>query len=61
MPHPVIVADDCIGCGACVEACPTETLDLVDGVATVVEEENCVGCAACEGDCPVGAITEIAE
>ncbi len=30
MSHPVIDADECIGCGICVDACPQEVLE-VDG------------------------------
>ncbi|MEG2517115.1 MAG: 4Fe-4S binding protein, partial [Raoultibacter sp.] len=26
MSHPVINADECIGCGICVDACPQEVL-----------------------------------
>lgn len=60
MSHPVIVADECIACGVCVDSCPTGVLELED-VATVTNEDACVACAACQDACPVGAITEIVE
>ena len=58
--HPVINTDDCIGCGACADACPMGVIEVED-VATVADADSCVGCEACLGACPVEAITEIAE
>jgi ferredoxin len=47
----------CIGCGACIDTCPTEALEMVDDKA-VVDAEKCVDCGACIDSCPVSAITE---
>ena len=58
--HPVINTDDCIGCGACADACPMGVIEVED-VATVDDADSCFGCVACLGACPVEAITEIAE
>ncbi|MBY4797703.1 4Fe-4S binding protein [Collinsella sp. AGMB00827] len=60
MSHPVIEADECIACGVCVDACPTDVLEMND-VATVADEDSCIACAACQDACPTGAITEIVE
>ena len=58
LSQPVIDLSRCLGCGACVAACPEErVLDLVHGQAVVVNGGRCVGHAACERECPVGAIT----
>lgn len=46
----------CIGCGLCIDTCPFEALNMVDGVS-VVDPEKCVECGACLKVCPVGAIT----
>ena len=43
MPHPIIDADECIGCGICVDACPQETLEVPGGIAEVVNEDSCIG------------------
>ena len=61
MSHPVINADDCVGCGICVDACPQEVLEVPAGTAEVVKEDACIGCGECLEECPMGAITEIAE
>lgn len=61
MPHPVIDAEECITCGACVDVCPTDTLELGDTTAEVARPENCIACGACLEACPTGAITEIKE
>ncbi len=50
-----IDADECIGCGACVEVCPSETLELVDGTAVVSGDES-INCGHCEAVCPSGAV-----
>lgn len=55
---PYIDPLHCIGCGACVRACPEgDVLGLVGGTAVVVNGLRCVGHARCEEACPVGAIT----
>ncbi len=52
-PHPIIFTDRCIGCQACVDACPHDVLAIVDGVAAVVEAEQCMEDTACQAECPV--------
>ncbi len=52
-PHPVIFPDRCIGCHACVEACPHDVLAIVGGIATVVAREQCMEDTSCQVECPV--------
>jgi thioredoxin reductase (NADPH) len=55
--YPMIDRSQCIGCGACVAACPEgDVLGVVWGVADVINGERCVGHGNCETACPVGAI-----
>lgn len=56
--HPVIDPVLCIGCGACVKACPEgDVLGLIRGKSELVAPSECIGHGACRASCPVGAIT----
>lgn len=57
----VIDLEKCVGCGACVSACPFGALSLsADGKAQV--NEACTACGSCVEVCPVGALkVEVAE
>ena len=52
-PHPVIIKDNCIGCHACVEACPHDVLGMADGIATIVARDQCMEDTSCQVECPV--------
>ncbi len=56
--HPVIDPALCLGCAACVKACPEKSiLGIVDGKALLIEPSHCVGHGACATSCPTDAIT----
>jgi thioredoxin reductase/NAD-dependent dihydropyrimidine dehydrogenase PreA subunit len=52
-PHPVIFPERCIGCQACVDACPHDVLAIVDGRASAVAPDLCMEDTACQAECPV--------
>lgn len=52
-PHPVIFPERCIGCHACVEACPHDVLAIVNGIASPVARDQCVEDTSCQVECPV--------
>ncbi|HWC76624.1 MAG TPA: NAD(P)-binding domain-containing protein [Blastocatellia bacterium] len=51
-PHPVIDPVLCIGCHACVEACPHDVLTIVNGIATAASPEQCMEDTSCQVECP---------
>lgn len=56
--HPVIDPALCLGCAACVKACPEKSiLGIIDGKAKLIEPTHCVGHGACASSCPTKAIT----
>jgi thioredoxin reductase (NADPH) len=56
--HPVIDPALCLGCAACVKACPEKSiLGIIDGKAALIEPSHCVGHGACATSCPTDAIT----
>ncbi|MCP3984689.1 MAG: NAD(P)-binding domain-containing protein [bacterium] len=55
--HPVINGNRCIGCGACVTACPHgNVLGVIGGQAELVNPTNCIGHGACAAACPIDGI-----
>ncbi len=51
-PHPVINPQTCIGCHACVEACPHDVLAIVDGLAAAIAVDQCMEETSCQVECP---------
>ena len=57
LQYPAVDLSQCIGCGACIKACPEEgVLAMVHGQALVAHGSRCVGHALCADACPTSAI-----
>ena len=54
--HAMVRADVCVGCGACVSACPVPGAIRLDGKLAVVEKALCQGHGECVKACPVNGI-----
>lgn len=54
MAH-IVNPETCIGCTACVAACPMSTIEMKEEKA-FVNPESCIDCDACSTVCPSGSI-----
>ena len=49
--------NNCVGCGACVSACPKECISLLPDAhgfyRAVIDNERCIKCGICKKTCPV--------
>ena len=56
--HPIINQNLCIGCAACVKACPeNNVLGIIRRKAELIGPTHCIGHGACKTSCPMDAIS----
>jgi thioredoxin reductase/Pyruvate/2-oxoacid:ferredoxin oxidoreductase delta subunit len=56
--HPSIDPGTCVGCSACVTACPeNNVLGIIQGKASLIAPAHCIGHGACAAACPMDAIS----
>ena len=53
----IVDSEKCMGCGECVDICPSEVYELQDDKSVPVNAEECVGCESCVEVCEQGTIT----
>ena len=58
--RPQIDLNLCVGCGACVQVCPFNVLEIVNEKAIAARLEDCTGYSACTKECPTNAIRLVA-
>jgi NAD-dependent dihydropyrimidine dehydrogenase PreA subunit len=47
-------AENCIGCGVCIERCQMEALELDEKIT--LDEKRCIGCGLCVTTCPTNSL-----
>jgi NAD-dependent dihydropyrimidine dehydrogenase PreA subunit len=55
----LVQPEKCIGCMKCVNECPNNVFQNVNGKAEAVFIQNCSGCLGCVHRCPAGAISSV--
>ena len=52
----IVARELCVGCGGCVNACPTQSITMVEAEAgfyyPLIARETCVDCGRCQDVCP---------
>lgn len=48
------IDESCISCGACLDVCPQNCIDISD--KAVIRENNCLHCGNCMNICPANAV-----
>ncbi len=52
----VYTAEQCNGCGVCVDVCPHAVFEMDGRLAVLVRPQACMECGACQRNCIKGAI-----
>ncbi|MBN2198122.1 4Fe-4S binding protein [Candidatus Wolfebacteria bacterium] len=48
----------CVGCGACVNTCLYEAIEIGKDDKAIINKEKCKNCGKCKKICPFNAILE---
>jgi pyruvate formate lyase activating enzyme len=60
-PEITFVCNNCIGCGKCLEICPSDAIsqDASNGKGLIIDRDRCTLCGQCAKHCYAGAINII--
>lgn len=53
------VADNCSGCGTCIDICPRNVISINHSSHAVIDQVHCIRCGNCMEICPVKAISKM--
>lgn len=51
-----VIEDECIGCEACIDACPADAIEIGDYSFVTFSTNRCIECGACADICPISCI-----
>jgi uncharacterized protein (DUF362 family)/NAD-dependent dihydropyrimidine dehydrogenase PreA subunit len=56
--QPLVIPADCIACEDCVNICPMDVIEIVDGdhPHALIDDDGCIRCYCCHETCPEDAI-----
>ena len=54
----VVITDECIECGTCIEICPEEAIKEREEGGYYIDPELCAECLTCLEECPNEAIVQ---
>ena len=49
-----IDSDKCVGCGGCIDLCPSIAISMIDDIVTI-DDQLCTECGICVKVCPMNA------
>jgi Fe-S-cluster-containing hydrogenase component 2 len=49
-----INSDKCVGCGGCIDLCPSIAISMVDDLV-IIDDQLCTECGICVKVCPMNA------
>lgn len=52
---PAILKNECVGCGVCIESCPSNAI-IIRNDKAFIDQGKCKGCTSCLYSCPQGAL-----
>ena len=49
-----IDSEKCVGCGGCIDLCPSIAISMIDDIVTI-DDQLCTECGICVKVCPMNA------